>query len=68
GYTIMIGGCAGGKPRLADVIAQSVPQEEVLPLVDKIIAYYRANANKYERIGRMIDRLGLEKVKQDLLG
>ena len=68
GYTIMIGGCAGGKPRLADVLAQNVPQEEVQPLVDKIIAYYQANANKYERIGRMIDRLGLEKVKQDLFG
>jgi len=68
GYTIMIGGCAGGIPRLADVIAKDVPQEDVLPLVEKIIAYYRANANKYERFGRMIDRLGLEKVKQDLLG
>jgi NAD(P)H-nitrite reductase large subunit len=68
GYTIMIGGCASAKPRLADVIAKDVPQEEVLPFVDKIIAYYRANANKYERLGRMIDRLGLEKVKQDLLG
>ncbi len=68
GYTIMIGGCASAKPRLADVIAKDVPQEEVLPFVDKIIAYYRDNANKYERLGRMIDRIGLDKVKQDLLG
>ncbi len=68
GYTIMIGGNASAVPRLADVIAKDVPQEEVLPLVDKIITYYKANANKYERLGRMIDRLGLEKVKQDLLG
>jgi NAD(P)H-nitrite reductase large subunit len=64
----MIGGCASAIPRLADVIAKDVPQEEVLPFVDKIIAYYQANARKYERLGRMIDRLGLDKVKQDLLG
>lgn len=68
GYTVMIGGCAGGKPRLADIFVQNVSQEAVLPLVEKIIAYYQANANKYERMGRMLDRLGLEKVKQDLLG
>ncbi len=68
GYTIMIGGSASARPRLADTLVQGVPQEEVLPLVDKIIAYYQANANKYERLGRMIDRLGFEKVKQDLLG
>jgi len=64
----MIGGSASARPRLADILTQGVPQEEVLPLVDKIIEYYRANANKYERMGRMIDRLGLEKLKQDLLG
>lgn len=68
GYTVMIGGNAGVKPRLGDVLAQNVHPDEVLPLVDKILAYYQANANKYERMGRMIDRLGLEKVRQDLCG
>lgn len=68
GYTVMIGGCASAKPRLADILTQNVPQEEVLPLVEKIIAYYQATARKYERIGPMIDRIGFDKVKQDLLG
>jgi NAD(P)H-nitrite reductase large subunit len=68
GYRVVIGGCASGVPRLADVLTQDVPAADVLPLVDKIIKYYQENAKKYERMGRMIDRLGLEKVKQDLLG
>jgi NAD(P)H-nitrite reductase large subunit len=68
GYRVLIGGCASGVPRLADVLAQDVPPEDVLPLVDKIIKYYQANAKKYERMGRMIDRLGQEKVKQEILG
>lgn len=66
GYSVMIGGNAGIKPRLADMVAENVPQEQVLPLVDKIIHYYKENAKSYERLGNMIERLGLEKVRQDL--
>ncbi len=68
GYTIMIGGNAGIKPRLADIFAENVPQEDVIPMVDKIINYYKENAKNYERLGNMIERLGLEKIKQDLSG
>lgn len=68
GYTVLIGGNAGIRPRLGDVLAENVSQAEVLPLAEKIIAYYQTNAKSYERMGKMIDRLGLEKVKQDILG
>lgn len=68
GYTIVIGGSAGVLPRLADKLAVNIPEDEVLPLVEKIIFYYKDNAKKYERFGRMIDRLGIDKVKADLLG
>jgi len=67
GYTIMIGGNAGSKPRLADVLIENVPQENVLALMDKVVAYYKENAKKYERMGTMIQRLGLETVKQAIL-
>lgn len=67
GFTIMIGGNAGVKPRLANKLVENVPQEDVIPLVDKIINYYKENANKYERLGNLIERLGFEKVKKDLI-
>ncbi|HWR06997.1 NAD(P)/FAD-dependent oxidoreductase [Sporomusa sp.] len=66
GYTVMIGGNAGIKPRLANVLAENVPQEDVIPLVDKIVNYYKEHAKSYERLGNMIERLGFEKIKQDL--
>ncbi len=66
GYTVMIGGNAGIKPRLANILAENVPQEDVLPLVDKIVSYYQEHAKSYERLGNMIDRLGFERIKQDL--
>lgn len=67
GYTIMIGGNAGIRPRMGDVLVQNVLQDDVLPIVGKIVSYYKENARKYERLGKMIDRLGIEIVKHDLL-
>lgn len=68
GWKIVIGGCAGAKPRIGDLLIEAVPQEEVQPIIDKIIAYYKENARKHERLGMLIDRLGLETVKQGILG
>ena len=68
GYKILIGGNAGVKPRLADILADNVPQDDVLPLIDKVVDYYKENGKNYERMGTMIERLGLENVKQTLLG
>lgn len=68
GWKIVIGGCAGARARIGDVLIEQVPQEEVLPIIEKVIAYYKENARKFERIGMMIDRLGLDTVKQGILG
>ena len=68
GYTIVIGGSAGVLPRIADKLTENITREEVVPLVEKVIKYYKENARKYERFGRMIERIGIEKVKDDLLG
>lgn len=67
GYTVMIGGNAGIKPRLADKLAENIGPEQVLDLVDRIIKYYQENAKSRERMARMVDRLGIEQIKQDLL-
>jgi len=66
GWRVLVGGNGGPKPRIADLVATDVSTEEALDLVDRIVAYYRANAKPRERMGRMIDRLGLEHLKQSL--
>lgn len=68
GWKIVIGGCAGARARVADLLIEGVAQEEVESIIDKIIAYYSENARKHERLGMMIDRLGLETVKKGILG
>ena len=67
GYKILIGGNAGIKPRIADLLVENVPQEGVLDIVDKVVNYYKENAKNYERLGTMIERLGFETVKQAIL-
>lgn len=67
GYTILVGGNAGIKPRLADVFAENIPQDEVLPIIDKVVNYYKENGKNYERIGTMVQRIGLETIKEAVL-
>lgn len=68
GYTIFIGGSAGVITRVGDRLAVNVAPGDVLPLIEKIVAYYKENAKKFERFGKMIDRIGFEQVKAELLG
>lgn len=68
GWRVLIGGCGGARPRVADTLAVDLPTEEALAMVDSIVEYFKANAKPNERIARMIDRLGIEKVQKDLLG
>jgi len=67
GYRVLIGGNAGIKARLADVLAEDVPQEAVLDLVEKLVSYYKENGKSNERLGSLIQRVGLETVKQNVL-
>lgn len=66
GWRIYVGGNGGTNPRLGEIIAQRIDTETALTLVDKIIAYYQANAKPKERMGRMIERLGLETLEEAL--
>lgn len=68
GYTLMVGGNAGLKPRLGDKIATQLEPDQVMVLVDKIITWYKENGKRNERIGELIDRVGLDRFKQEVLG
>lgn len=66
GWTVTFGGNAGGRPRVADVLAQDVAKEEVIELIKKCLVYYRENARKKERTARFIERTGIEEMKKHL--
>jgi NAD(P)H-nitrite reductase large subunit len=66
GWRVYVGGNGGTNPRLGDILAQRIDTETALALVDKIVAYYQTNAKPKERMGRMIERLGLETIEESL--
>ncbi len=68
GWNILVGGTAGVRPRLADILVEDVPsEEEVLAIVAKIVDYYRNNPKK-ERIGRIIEEMGVDGFREAVLG
>ncbi|HEY6837361.1 MAG TPA: NAD(P)/FAD-dependent oxidoreductase, partial [Geobacteraceae bacterium] len=55
GWRIFVGGNAGARPRLADLLVDNVAtEEEVLTVVARIIDYYKASGTEM-RIGRLIE-------------
>ena len=64
GWKVMVGGAGGGKPQIAQTLAQDVTAEQALALVEKVVEYFKANAKPHERVGRVIERLGMESLKK----
>lgn len=67
GWDVYAGGSGGAHPRIGDLIAHVETEKEVLDLVDRIVEYYKANA-QIERMGEFIDRIGLDTFKAAVLG
>lgn len=67
GFTVMVGGTAGARPRLADVLTDNVSPEEALGLVDRIINYYKENATPRQRMSRFVEKTGLDTFKAAVL-
>lgn len=68
GWRVLVGGNGGGKPRLSRELVRNISTEEAFGLVDKIIDHYKANAKPHQRLGAMIEKMGFDKFKADLLG
>lgn len=60
GWALVIGGNVGTNPRIAQECATGLDDDAALAAIDMVVGYYRENAKKGERFGKMIDRVGLE--------
>jgi len=66
GWRLLVGGCASSRPRIGQVLAENLSDEEALSLVDKVITYYK-NQGKKQRLGAMIDEIGFDAFKEAVL-
>jgi dissimilatory sulfite reductase (desulfoviridin) alpha/beta subunit len=44
-----------------------VTEDELMPIVEKVILWYRENALPKERLGKTVDRLGIEVAEAAIL-
>lgn len=66
GFSIYVGGSAGLKPRLAELLVEELDDDEALKVVDRIIQVY-SKYDKKKRIGHMIDEIGMDEFKKEVL-
>jgi NAD(P)H-nitrite reductase large subunit len=67
GWKIVVGGTSGIRPRLADALVEDVrTEEESLAIVAKIVDFYKAFPKKV-RIGRIIEEMGIDSFRREVL-
>lgn len=66
GYDIYVGGRLGVNPMVGVKMAECLPEEECVRFVENYFDLIKKEAKKEERGADLIDRLGVEEVKQEL--
>jgi NAD(P)H-nitrite reductase large subunit len=66
GWTVFAGGNAASRPQLAREVCSGLTDEQALELADKALHYFKAGSKKTERMGRFIDRVGLDTFKSEV--
>jgi NAD(P)H-nitrite reductase large subunit len=65
---ITAGGSAGFNPRLSDIVARDLSEEEALVYIEKLVDIYKERAEDGEKLGHFIDRIGLEVFIKEIEG
>ena len=63
GWRVLAGGNGGARPRLAQEVARDLSTEQALETIDKIVAFYKENGKKRQRLGAMMEKMSIEEFK-----
>ncbi|MGI6653770.1 MAG: 4Fe-4S binding protein [Christensenellales bacterium] len=66
-YQITIGGMAGRHLRPGTPLRRLVREDEIAPIIDRTMDWYCEHADGRERLGKVIDRVGVEQMQQAVL-
>lgn len=66
-YQIFVGGTWGRSARMGTKLNRLATEEEILPLLEKTLLWFKENAYEKERLGKAIDRVGVEQMQRALL-
>lgn len=60
GWMITIGGNVGATPRIGRELVSGLDDDAALLAVERIVTCYKENAKSNERLGKMIERVGMD--------
>jgi dissimilatory sulfite reductase (desulfoviridin) alpha/beta subunit len=67
GYQLYVGGCFGHETRIGKpLLPVLMEKEKILKVIDRAIDFFAGNAVKGERLGKLLDRIGIDEFKQAL--
>jgi len=68
GWRILVGGNAGPRPRLGELLVDDVPDEAaVLEIIARVIDFYK-NSTQPGRIGKLVEEIGIEAFRTAIFG
>jgi NAD(P)H-nitrite reductase large subunit len=68
GWRILVGGNAGPRPRLGELLVDDVPDEEgVLEIIARVIEFYK-NSSQPGRLGKLVEEIGIEAFRAAIFG
>ena len=66
GWNLLVGGNSGRKPKIGDLMAKNLSDEEALDTIDKIMTFYR-NSDTKKRLGRFVEKIGFEEFRKHVI-
>jgi NAD(P)H-nitrite reductase large subunit len=67
GWTLIFGGNGGANPRLGDIVAEGLTDDQVIELVRKCLTVYQQNSKFKSRTARFMERFGIDALKKAVL-
>jgi nitrite reductase (NAD(P)H) len=69
GFNIFVGGNGGAKPRHCDILALDVPPDDIIPILDRYLAFNIRTADKLQRTARWLENLpgGIKYLREVIL-
>lgn len=69
GWNVFVGGNGGAKPRHAELLAENLPRQAAIRVIDRFLTFYIRSADRLERTARWIERYpgGLKGIKEVII-
>lgn len=68
GWRLIFGGNAAGRPRIGDLVAKGLSDDEAVALVEKTLNFYIKTAKYKTRSARFMEGFGINELKKVLFG